>query len=117
VNELIREIAVASREQSAGVEEMNKALMQLESVTQQNAALVEEAAASAPTFKDEASQLFTIVSRFRLDEEDQLPRAEPRPRMAVPPAAKGPPIAGPMPRELGYKRKAAATADDEWQEF
>jgi methyl-accepting chemotaxis protein len=118
VNELIREIAVASREQSAGVEEMNKALMQLESVTQQNAALVEEAAASALTFKDEAALLFTLVSRFRLDEEDQMPRAEVKTRIGMPPAAKVAPIGGPAPRELGFKRKAAAaTADDEWQDF
>jgi methyl-accepting chemotaxis protein len=66
VSELIAEIAVSSRQQSSGVEEVNRAITQLESVTQQNAAVVEEAAASALAFEEEARKLSELVSRFRI---------------------------------------------------
>ena len=88
VNELIREVAIASREQSTGVEEMNKALMQLEGMTQQNAALVEQAAASALSFKEEAAQLSGLVGQFRLDESGGHAAAAARGR-ATPPVAAG----------------------------
>jgi methyl-accepting chemotaxis protein len=66
VSELIAEIAVASGQQSSGVEEVNRAITQLESMTQQNAALVEEAAASALAFEDEARNLSEVVSKFKV---------------------------------------------------
>jgi methyl-accepting chemotaxis protein len=69
VNELIGIIAVASREQSSGVEGVNKALMQLQGTTQQNAALVQQASSSAMTFKEEAGRLFELVARFRVDQQ------------------------------------------------
>jgi methyl-accepting chemotaxis protein len=113
VKELISEIAVASREQSTGVEEMTKARMQLEGMTQQNAALVEEAAASALTFKEESARLEGLVGRFHLDEgaiARPAPRATPR---AKPPAAGAPS----NPRELAYRKKPAGTGNEEWEEF
>jgi methyl-accepting chemotaxis protein len=67
VSELIGGVAAASAQQSAGVEEMNRAMTQLDSVTQQNAALVEEAAAAAVTFEEEAMRLAEAVSIFKLD--------------------------------------------------
>ncbi|APV51168.1 hypothetical protein BWI17_16665 [Betaproteobacteria bacterium GR16-43] len=113
VKELISEIAVASREQSSGVEEMNKALMQLEGMTQQNAALVEEAAASALTFKDEALRLTGLVGEFKIGGSTAAP--------APAPAAPAPPrVAPPRPagaRELGFRKRAGSGKDDEWQEF
>jgi methyl-accepting chemotaxis protein len=72
VNELIGVIAVASREQASGVEGVNTALAQLQGVTQQNAAVVQEAAFSAVTLKEEAGRLFELVGRFQVDE---APRA------------------------------------------
>jgi methyl-accepting chemotaxis protein len=65
-NELIGNIATASAEQSTGVGEINRAIVQLESVTQQNAALVEAAAANALSFQGEAGRLTEVVSRFRI---------------------------------------------------
>ncbi len=114
VNELIREIAVASREQNAGVEEMNRALMQLESVTQQNAALVEEAAASALTFKEEAGTLFHLVSRFRLEEDLARPRHDPDAGARQAPL---PPTNAPRELPQPKKRATASATEDEWQEF
>jgi methyl-accepting chemotaxis protein len=75
VNQLIGEIAVASAEQSTGVGEINRAILQLESVTQQNAALVEEATASSMSFQDHADRLRELVMRFRI--ADEVPAAPP----------------------------------------
>ena len=97
VNELIGVIAVASREQSSGVEGVNRALTQLQGVTQQNAAVVQDAAFAAVTLKEEAGRLTQLVGRFRLDEVRAAPVAAPAPvpRIAQPAAA----------RRLGSKKQ------------
>jgi methyl-accepting chemotaxis protein len=64
-NQLVGEIAVASSEQSTELAEINKAIVQLERVTQENAALVEQATAKALSFQDEAGRLIQVVARFR----------------------------------------------------
>jgi methyl-accepting chemotaxis protein len=77
VNELIGVIAVASREQASGVEGINTALVQLQGVTQQNAAVVQDAAFSAVTLKEEAGRLFELVGRFRIDEASRAVSPDP----------------------------------------
>ena len=67
VNELIGIIAVASREQANGVEGVNKALAQLQHVTQRTGAIVQDAASAAGTLKEEATQLSDLVGRFHID--------------------------------------------------
>jgi methyl-accepting chemotaxis protein len=71
-NALIGTIATASAEQSVGVEEINRAIVQLESVTQENASLVEAAAASSHSFQQEAHRLTEVVARFRIAGEAVL---------------------------------------------
>ncbi|MFC0269734.1 methyl-accepting chemotaxis protein [Kushneria aurantia] len=66
VNDLMSEIAAASKEQSNGIEQVNQAVTQMDQVTQQNAALVEEAAAAASSLEDQASRLYQSVSRFSI---------------------------------------------------
>jgi len=66
VADVVAEISAASREQSAGIEEVNRAITQMDQVTQQNAALVEEAAAAAASMQDQAAQLAQLVTVFRL---------------------------------------------------
>jgi methyl-accepting chemotaxis protein len=66
VTEVVAQIAQASREQSAGVQEINKAIVQMEGVTQQNAALVEQATASTLAFEEQAAHLFAAIDRFRI---------------------------------------------------
>lgn len=70
VNELIDNIAAASAEQSTGAQLINQSLAQLEDVTQQNAALVEEGAAVATSFPEEARRLTAAVEVFRLERAD-----------------------------------------------
>jgi methyl-accepting chemotaxis protein len=82
VNEQIGVIAVASREQSSGMEGINSAISQLQGATQQSAAVVQETAFSAVRLKEEASRLFELVGRFRIDERAE---ARPAPRAPSPP--------------------------------
>ncbi len=67
ISDLITEITSASREQSIGIEQVNTAVTQLDEVTQQNAALVEEAAAAAMSLVDQAEQLNEKVSHYKLN--------------------------------------------------
>ena len=64
VSEIVAEIAAASEEQSIGIEQVNKAIMQLEQVTQQNAALVEQAAASSEAMSDQSQNLNSLIGFF-----------------------------------------------------
>ncbi|SAL15373.1 methyl-accepting chemotaxis sensory transducer [Caballeronia arvi] len=66
VNEILDEISHASREQSAGIEQVNRAVVEMDQVTQQNAALVEEAAAAAHSLKDQVDVLREAIGSFRL---------------------------------------------------
>ncbi|HSY29102.1 MAG TPA: methyl-accepting chemotaxis protein, partial [Burkholderiaceae bacterium] len=69
VTDIMGQITAASSEQSIGIGHVNEAITDMESVTQQNAALVEEAAAAAGSMQDQAANLAQLVSRFKLDEE------------------------------------------------
>jgi len=106
VDALIRDVAVASQEQSGGLESVNRALAQLQGATQENAAMVHRAAHTAARYKDESAQLLHLVSSFQLDADSGRAAAEaqvvpsasvtalPRPRPAL---ARRPP-AGPLLR-------------------
>jgi methyl-accepting chemotaxis protein len=67
VTDIMGEIAAASTEQSAGIEEVNRAIGQMDEVTQQNAALVEQAAAAASSLESQANDLSATVARFRIE--------------------------------------------------
>jgi len=66
VSDIISEITAASAEQSSGIDEVYKAVGQMDAVTQQNAALVEEAAAAAESMQNQASNLADVVSVFKV---------------------------------------------------
>ncbi|NPT44548.1 HAMP domain-containing protein [Paraburkholderia sp. 1N] len=68
VTDIMGEIAAASEEQSSGIDQVARAVTQMDEVTQQNAALVEEAAAAASSLEDQAGKLRTAVAVFQLDE-------------------------------------------------
>jgi methyl-accepting chemotaxis protein len=68
VNDMIGEISSASAEQSTGIGQIGDAVAQLDQVTQQNAALVEESAAAAESLKQQAAQLARVVGTFKLKE-------------------------------------------------
>jgi methyl-accepting chemotaxis protein len=92
VADIVADIASASREQSTGIEEINKALTQMDEVTQQNSALVEENAASAKTLEHQSAAMNEKVAFFQLDEHAghrtvKSPARAPVPRMAAKPPA------------------------------
>lgn len=89
VNELIAEIAAASDEQARGIEQVNQAVTQMDQVTQQNAALVEEAAAAAEHMRQQAADLVSETSKFRVDADVGLSRVgtPPEPRRETPAGA------------------------------
>ena len=88
VADIMSEITCASQEQSAGIEQVNLAVTQMDEMTQQNAALVEEAAAAAESMRDQAEKLTQLVGQFRIGQA-QAPsfhaaRADSGPRQAQP---------------------------------
>ncbi len=68
-SEYVNEVANASEEQRAGIEQVNGAIVEMDRVTQQNAALVEQAAAAAMAMQEQAAELAQVVGTFRLERE------------------------------------------------
>ncbi|GJI99532.1 methyl-accepting chemotaxis citrate transducer [Duganella rhizosphaerae] len=127
VTDMIAEIMSASLEQSAGIEQVNQAIIEMDNVTQQNASLVEEAAAAAESLRDQAANLVQTVSVFKTrkgsgDQENTHQTAQPRktPSSAMKVVATNP---TPRPRLTSVTTRArsagsntqAAVAD--WEEF
>jgi uncharacterized phage infection (PIP) family protein YhgE len=146
VSDIVAEIAAASREQSSGIEQVNRAVMQMDEMTQQNAALVEEATAASQSMADQARDLNQMMGRYRLDSSHQpaaqasAPAARPnavaakapartdrdRRNAARPWAGKTAKVAAvpssashDAPADAGAHKKVvgAATDDSDWQEF
>jgi len=78
VTDIVAEIAAASREQSVGIEQVNKAVMQMDQGTQQNAALVEEASAASQAIVEQAQALNTMIARYKIDDPRTPARAADR---------------------------------------
>ncbi|MDR0243173.1 MAG: methyl-accepting chemotaxis protein [Burkholderia sp.] len=137
VTDIMGEIAAASEEQSGGIDQVARAVAQMDEVTQQNAALVEEAAAAAQSLDEQAGRLRETAAVFQLDDEaaravapiaaHHVPRA-PSAAVAAPvPAAArderdAPPkrTAATMParKPAAAPAPAAATAGgDDWETF
>jgi methyl-accepting chemotaxis protein len=84
ITRIMSEIASASAEQGSGIEQVNQAVLQMDDMTQQNAALVEQTAAASATLSSQASSLLESMSVFKLGNERApaarvgAPRAAPR---------------------------------------
>jgi len=130
VTDIMSEIANASQEQSAGIEQVNVSIIEMDSMTQQNAALVEEAAAAAQSLQDQAAELSRVVSIFKLVEGEErvtAPVYQPAAKAAVvkPIAAARAPVkklaSSPAPAPAAKPKKVASAAStaasDEWEEF
>lgn len=113
VNDIMSEIAAASAEQSSGLDEVGKAVSQMDEMTQQNAALVEEAAAAAESLQSQAEQLAMNVARFRLSDSGQPVIKSPAKALAKP---KSTPSAAPV-KAKAKLAKPAKPNDDEWESF
>jgi len=127
VTDVIAEIMSASQEQSAGIEQINRAIIEMDNVTQQNASLVEQAAAAAESLRDQAGSLVRTVGVFQIRSDGgsanrvapKTPmvqgRASTTAMVAVSPISRGPASkATPLSRP-NARKTAAAVAD--WEEF
>ncbi len=133
VNDIIGEITAAASEQSQGIGQVNTAVNQLDQMTQQNAALVEESAAAAESLKGQAQRLMQVVATFRLDGQHAVatatpaPVATPAPRPAPAPRAANPapaatlaaaaPVRPAAPAPAPVAAPVVAAADDDWTSF
>jgi methyl-accepting chemotaxis protein len=118
VSDIIAEIAAASGEQSAGIEQVNQAITSLDEVTQQNAALVEEAAAASESMDDQAKSLDEMMNFFEtgVDSSDVVAAAPPsRPVSAPRPAASR--AAPKKTSPAAVQTPNTASGDSEWEEF
>ncbi|NHZ61686.1 methyl-accepting chemotaxis protein [Massilia genomosp. 1] len=125
VADIMGEIAAASAEQSAGINQVNGAIVAMDNATQQNAALVEQAAAAAASMQSQAVQLAEAVSVFKLHGDEvagaalrtpararAVPAATARP--AVKPATR---LAGAAPKPASKPTPKAAADADAWEAF
>jgi methyl-accepting chemotaxis protein len=131
VTEIIAEISSASQEQSVGIEAVNHSIIEMDSMTQQNAALVEEAAAAAQSMQDQASELTKVVSIFKMSafqgfqgqaENHSAPvknkaapaapiKKAPVQKIAAKPAKSMPAL------KAQSAQKSAPSNNDDWEEF
>ncbi|MGV8866609.1 MAG: methyl-accepting chemotaxis protein [Janthinobacterium svalbardensis] len=125
VTDIVSEISAASAEQSTGIDEINRAITQMDEVTQQNAALVEEAAAASQSLQEQASKLASVVGAFKLAHGQANAAQHSTPvRPAPAPAAKPPAARKAAPLKLVTQRDpaparstASAGAGGDWEEF
>jgi len=120
VCDLINEISAATLEQSSGISQVGDAVTQLDQVTQQNAALVEESAAAAESLKHQAQQLVQAVANFKLGQMHDTPahapaivRAPAKPAQRPAPARTAAAPGKPVPRAAVPQ----AAKDDDWATF
>jgi len=123
VTDIMGEITAASVEQSSGIEQVNHAIVQMDQVTQQNAALVEEAAAAAESMQEQAAQLSQVVCRFKLSAADMAaltppaPRRKPAPQVRAAARPVGAKAAMAKPAARPALKQVAAAGGDEWEAF
>jgi methyl-accepting chemotaxis protein len=131
VTDVMAEIASSSREQASGIEQVNKAITMMDDVTQQNAALVEEASAAAQALTEQASGLTQLIARYKVGEgaageEHRAPAAPAKATAARAPAAPAVERRAPNRPMTGKKRPAPAAtaaratngaAAEEWKDF
>ena len=124
VADIVGEISTASREQAAGVHQVGEAVTQMDTVTQQNAALVEEMAAAASSLKQQAEELVQEVAVFKVPEMNKQPELfQPRevPKKKLVPAVKSstvkPVVKSVAPTEAKQSRADRNDREQDWETF
>ena len=115
VGDIVAAIADASVEQSAGIAQVNQAVSQMDEITQQNAALAEEASAASVSMSDLSTNMVELLSFFKLGNEVQKSKGQASASEAssVRNAAAEPKVTSPS-KQAAYK---SVSSDDEWQDF
>jgi methyl-accepting chemotaxis protein len=111
LNDLVSDIAASAQEQATGLHQVNAAVNQMDQVTQQNAAMVEQSTAASYSLAEEATTLSRLVDQFQTGPAGRTP---PKTRaQTFVPTAKAPV----PPRQSAAPRLAVAGAEDNWDEF
>jgi len=121
VSDIVAEIAAASKEQSDGINQVNKALLQMDDMTQQNASLVEEAAAASEAMGAQAQELEALVSFFKLSESDYVKFSDTHDNQQTTPKTIVPELSKLESKEpvnkVSLSHKSDKNDDGEWQDF
>ncbi len=117
VTDIMGEITAASAEQTSGIEQINQAIVQMDQVTQQNAALVEEAAAASEALQEQAGQLAQVVAVFRLDGTAALRTVRPKQTPALTGKTAPAVRSAVAPQRAKQVTKLAAGDNGEWEQF
>jgi methyl-accepting chemotaxis protein len=123
VTDIMGEILAAAQEQTAGISEINTAVTQMDQVTQQNAALVEQAAAASEAMQHQAAQLAQVVSVFRTGSDmnavsSAVAAANPqRPMLNPKNAVKRNALVTTRTRAVTPSGVPAQASSEDWQEF
>jgi methyl-accepting chemotaxis protein len=128
VSDIIAGITAASNEQAEGIALVNQAIAHMDGSTQQNASLVEEAAAAAQSLQNQAGELAQLVSVFRVDEHAVAPRLaavkvtsrEPAEATVKNAAQEATALAAPRRHSVAPPRRLAVVArtpSEGWEEF
>ena len=126
INDHIHSIAIASREQATGLAEVNTAVNQMDQVTQQNAAMVEETSAATSKLSSEAGSLFALIAHFQIGGDHSATMSPTRQARPAPVSASHRPRVSPVKALTGSLARAfgggaatatAAAAASDWEEF
>ncbi|WP_235532156.1 methyl-accepting chemotaxis protein, partial [Phenylobacterium sp. Root77] len=105
INGIVTEIAASAQEQAVGLQQVNTAVNQMDQVTQQNAAMVEESTAASHSLANEAVELARLIGQFKTGDHaaaaPPAPRQRPAPRLAV----------------AGGASRAVSAREEGWEEF
>ena len=119
VSDIVAEIAAASKEQSVGINEVNRALTQMDEMTQQNAALVEQASAASEAMGTQANELNALVEFFKVNSSSEaiphhIERVEYKnANTSVPESTSH----AAKPRSLPQTKQQVIKEDDNWEDF
>jgi len=123
VTATLSEISAASMEQTSGIEQVNQAIGQMDDVTQQNAALVEQAAAAAESLEEQTQTLAVTVAHFKLDGNNSGSMSSGAQGKAsgsfgsAPPRKETAPARSNSPAAAKPKLQSKPVASDDWEEF
>ncbi|MFK7794975.1 MAG: methyl-accepting chemotaxis protein [Gammaproteobacteria bacterium] len=124
VAEIVGDITSASQEQAQGIEQVNTAIVELDTTTQQNTALVEESAAAAESMSEQSNELGELISFFKVDDSEDSPLAQ---RSTEERRSAGRPWSNDRPARADAKKESSGNSSqkvsgsdidsDDWEEF
>jgi len=131
VTDIMGEITSASQEQSQGIDQINTVIVEMDNTTQQNAALVEEAAAASKALKDQTDNLMHVINAFKISDKPRSTEQATEKKLAnkvesIRTVATAKAIPKPSTRQITEKKPVATLIkheekktpkEDDWEEF